>query len=190
MASGGASICVYCASRDGNDPALRELARSLGAAIAACGHRLVFGGGRVGLMGAAANAALQAGGEVVGVIPSFMTDEEVAHQGCTRLEIVSSMHERKARMVALSDGFCVLPGGIGTLDELMETLTWRQLGIHAKPVCLLDPAGYFEGLLRFLDSAVTQGFLSRATRDALGSAASPAQAIDLLIAQRPADTLS
>jgi hypothetical protein len=143
----------------GNHPAYRAEAAALGKAIAAAGLGLVYGGANCGLMGAVADAALAGGTEVIGVLPEVLSGREIAHAGLTRLELVSSMHERKARMVELADVFLILPGGYGTLDELLEVITWAQLGIHAKPCILINTLGYWDGLLAFLDSAVTEGFL-------------------------------
>ncbi len=152
-------VAVYCASAMGNHPAYRAEAAALGKAIAAAGLGLVYGGANCGLMGAVADAALAGGTEVIGVLPEVLSGREIAHAGLTRLELVSSMHERKARMVELADVFLILPGGYGTLDELLEVITWAQLGIHAKPCILINTLGYWDGLLAFLDSAVTEGFL-------------------------------
>ena len=152
-------MCVFCGSSVGSDPAYRHAAATLGATLARDGRRLVFGGGRVGLMGAVADATLAAGGEAIGVIPQHLVDREVAHLGLTQLRVVSSMHERKATMAELSDVFVVLPGGIGTLEEFFEVWTWGQLGLHAKPYGLLNVAGFFDPLLRFIDHAVDQCFI-------------------------------
>jgi uncharacterized protein (TIGR00730 family) len=153
------SFCVFCGANAGANPAYRAAAEHLGAALAASGRRLVFGGGHVGLMGVVANATLAAGGRAVGVIPQHLVDLEVAHLGLTELRIVASMHERKAMMADLADGFVVLPGGIGTLEEFFEVWTWGQLGLHHKPYGLLNAAGFFDPLLRFLDHAVAEGFI-------------------------------
>lgn len=150
-------ICVYCGSRTGRRPEYAQAAQALGRTIAASSLGLVYGGARVGTMGALADAALAAGGrEVVGIIPRDLVQREVAHEGLSGLEVVDSMHERKARMVALSQAFVALPGGLGTLEELFEALTWFQLGVHRKPCGLLNVAGYYDGLLRFLDHAVDE----------------------------------
>lgn len=153
------SVCVFCGSRDGNDPAYLEAARETGAAIARRGWRLVFGGGQVGIMGAVADAALAEGGEVVGVIPRALLEREVAHPGLTQLHVVTSMHRRKALMSSLSDGFLTLPGGYGTLEEFFETLTWAQLGIQPKPCALLDVKAFWDPLLVMLNTLVTEGFV-------------------------------
>jgi len=153
------SICVYCGSNPGARPIYAERAAALGTRLAADGIALVYGGGNVGLMGIAADAALAAGGEVIGVIPEQLVGWEVAHAGLSRLEVVASMHERKARMFDLSDGFIALPGGFGTLDEMFEMLTWRQLGIGDKPCAFLDVDGFFEPLIAMMDRMVEERFL-------------------------------
>ena len=153
------SICVYCGSNPGSRPAYTERAAALGARLAREGIAVVYGGGNVGLMGVVADAALAAGGEVIGVIPEQLVGWEVAHAGLTRLEVVASMHERKARMFDLSDGFVALPGGFGTLDEMFEMLTWRQLGIGDKPCAFLDVEGFFEPLVAMMDRMVDERFL-------------------------------
>lgn len=157
-------VCVYCGSSPGDRPDYAELAREVGRAITGRGMSLVYGGGHVGLMGVVADAALAAGGEVVGVIPRRLVEAEVAHGGLTALEIVESMHERKARMADLSDAFIALPGGFGTLDELFETLTWAQLGLHGKPCGLIDFEGYYAPLIAWADTAVAAGFVRPAHR--------------------------
>ena len=159
------SICVFCGSSFGNHPAYRDLAHAAGAAIAHRGLRLVYGGGRVGLMGVAADAALAAGGTVIGVIPASLVEQEVEHTGLSELHITDTMHERKALMADLSDGFLALPGGYGTLDELCEILTWSQLGIHAKPAALLGTLGFWQPLLDAFDRIVATGFLRPAHRE-------------------------
>jgi uncharacterized protein (TIGR00730 family) len=154
-----ASIGVFCGSNFGVDPRFRAAASDLGRAIATEGHRLVYGGGHVGLMGAVADAALASSGEVVGVITEHLVGAEVAHRGLTSLEVAVSMHARKARMADLSDGVIVLPGGFGTLDETFELLTWNQLGLPAAPVVFFDVTGFFEPLFDFIDRAVRAGFV-------------------------------
>lgn len=151
-------VCVFCGSRSGR-PEHVEAARAMGRAIARSGRGMVYGGASVGLMGECAQAALAEGGEVVGILPKGLFAREIAHLGLTRLESVETLHERKLRMHALSDGFIALPGGYGTLDELFETITWRQLAIHQKPIGLLDVDGYFEHLVRFVEHARAQGFV-------------------------------
>lgn len=160
-------LCVFCGSNPGRDPRFLAAARDLGAALAGAGIGLVYGGASVGLMGAVADAALAAGGEVVGVIPRALFDKEVAHGSLSDLRVVGTMHERKALMAELSDGFIALPGGAGTLEELFEVWTWAQLGYHAKPCGLLDVAGFFGQLVAFLDGATAQGFMKAPHRDML-----------------------
>ena len=176
-------VCVYCGSSPGFDPVHRTAAAGLGAALVAAGHSLVYGGGHVGLMGTIADAVLGAGGQVVGVIPQALQARELAHGGLTELVVTGSMHERKAVMVERADGFVALPGGYGTFDELFETLTWLQLGIHAKPVVLYDVDGFFEPLLALADRAVAAGFLTPAHRQAAVRATSAAEV--LLALDRP-----
>ncbi|MDY0014304.1 MAG: TIGR00730 family Rossman fold protein [Rhodocyclaceae bacterium] len=152
-------LCVFCGSRSGGGAAYAEAARNLGTLLAERRIELVYGGGKVGLMGVLANACLAAGGTVVGVIPRVLMDWEVGHEGLTRLEIVDSMHTRKARMADLADGFMALPGGMGTFEELFEILTWAQLGFHAKPVALLNVDGYYGPLIQMLERGVAEGFM-------------------------------
>jgi len=170
-------VAVYCGSADGTNPAFLVEARALGSAIAAAGLGLVYGGANVGLMGAVADAAVAGGAEVIGVLPAVLEGREIAHAGLTRLELVPTMHERKARMAALADAFLVLPGGYGTLDEMLEAVTWAQLGLHANPVILINTAGYWDGLLAFLDTAVTAGFLKQKNRELLRVAANAEEAV-------------
>ncbi len=158
------SICVYCGSNSGNKPAYAERAKALGARIASEGLQLVYGGGNVGLMGIVADAVLEHGGEVVGVIPEQLVRWEVAHTGVTRLEVVANMHERKARMFDLADAFVALPGGFGTLDEMFEMLTWRQLGLGRKPCAFLDVDGFYAPLIGMIDHMVEERFLHRDQR--------------------------
>ena len=153
------SICVYCGSNAGNKPVYAARAQALGARIAAEGLQLVYGGGNVGLMGIVADAVLAHGGEVVGVIPEQLVQWEVAHKGVTRLEVVANMHERKARMFDLADAFVALPGGFGTLDEMFEMLTWRQLGLGKKPCAFLDVDGFYAPLIGMIDRMVEERFL-------------------------------
>ncbi|MGY1520000.1 LOG family protein [Luteimonas sp. A482] len=161
------SICVYCGSNAGSKPVYTERAMAMGDRIAREGLQLVYGGGNVGLMGIVADAVLQGGGEVVGVIPEQLVNWEVAHKGVTRLEVVGSMHERKMRMFDLSDGFVALPGGFGTLDEMFEMLTWRQLGIGNKPCAFLDIDGFYGPLIGMVDRMVEERFLHPAQREDL-----------------------
>ena len=175
-------IAVFCGSRAGNDPAYAEAAAALGRTLAARGCELVYGGAHVGLMGIAADAVLAGGGRVTGVIPASMVDRELAHRGITDLRIVGGMHERKALMASLADAFLVLPGGMGTLDELCEILTWAQLGLHAKPVGLLEVRGYWRGFLAFLDTAVAEGFLRSGDRARLLHETDVETLVDALLA--------
>ena len=160
-------ICVFCGAAAGNDPRYATAAGELGRALAARSIELVTGGGKVGLMGVVADATLAAGGRVIGVIPRFLEEREVAHRGLTELHVVESLHERKALMHELSDGFIVLPGGFGTLDELMESITWAQLGLHAKPIGIVNVAGYFDELLSFVEGAARAGFIPVAHKEIL-----------------------
>jgi uncharacterized protein (TIGR00730 family) len=173
-------LAVYCGSAAGGDPAFADAARLLGRTMVERGIDLVYGGGRLGLMGIVADTVLDAGGRVFGVIPQSLVDHEVAHRGCTELFTVANMHERKAKMTELTDAFVALPGGIGTLDELFEAWTWNALGYHAKPFCLLNVAGFWDGLDGFMDHVSASGFLSPARRAQLLKAETPTQAIDLL----------
>jgi uncharacterized protein (TIGR00730 family) len=163
-------VCVFCGSNVGNRSLYRESAHELGTALGQAGIGLVFGGGKVGLMGVVADAVMAQGQQAVGIIPAFLSRKEVAHASLSRLEVVDSMHTRKARMAALSDGFVALPGGFGTLDELAEILTWAQLGLHPKPVVVWNVAGFFTPLIQWLDHAVAEGFLRAENRDLLAVA--------------------
>ena len=174
-------IAVYCGSLSGDSSLFKLAATELGALIATQGMALVYGGARIGLMGAVADAALAAGGEVIGVIPEGLTQDEVVHTGLTRLEVVGSMHERKGRMLELADGVVAMPGGLGTLEELFEALTWAQLRFHAKPIGMLNIDGYFDALLSFLDQSVSTGFLSQRNRQLLLDATTPELLIDRLL---------
>jgi uncharacterized protein (TIGR00730 family) len=158
-------ICVFCGASAGRSPVYAEVARAFGRLLADQAIGLVTGGGRVGLMGAVAEGALAAGGETIGVIPQGLVDRELAHRGLSRLDVVPGLHERKARMAELSDGFVALPGGLGTLEELAEVASWAQLGLHTKPIGLLDVEGYWQPLLAWLDSAVDHGFVPAAHRE-------------------------
>jgi uncharacterized protein (TIGR00730 family) len=178
-------VCVYAGSNPGASPAYREAAAALGAELAGRGIALVYGGSRIGLMGAIADAVLELGGEAIGVIPQALVDREIAHRGLTALHVVDSMHERKAVMAELSDGFVALPGGIGTLEELVEVLTWSQLGIHAKPCGTLDAQGFYGAFGDFLDHLVREGFLRPEHRAALLSDRDPARLLDRMAAWRP-----
>jgi uncharacterized protein (TIGR00730 family) len=174
-------VAVYCGSAGGNDPAFLAEATALGEAIAAAGMGLVYGGASVGLMGAVADAALTGGAEVIGVLPEVLAGSEIAHAGLTRLEVVATMHARKARMAKLADAFLMLPGGYGTLDEMMEIVTWKQLRLHAKPCVLINTAGYWDGLLTFLDSTVKAGFLKPENRRLLEVAGDAAEAVGMVV---------
>ena len=177
-------LCVYCGSSPGRRPLFLAAAREMGRELADQGIGLVYGGGSVGLMGELADTVLAAGGEVVGVIPQFLVDAEVAHTGLTELVVVESMHARKAKMASLADGFAALPGGLGTLEELVEMLTWSQLGLHGKPCGLLDVDGYFDGLLAFLDRAVEEGFVKPVHRGLLLTADAPRELLRRMAAFR------
>lgn len=157
-------VCVFCGSSPGRDPAYTAAARALGDTLARRRIGLVYGGASVGLMGVVADAVLAAGGEAIGILPAALARKEIAHPGLSELRVVPSMHERKAQMVELSDGFVALPGGVGTLEEFFEVLTWAQLGLHAKPCGLLDAAGYWRDLERFLDHAVAERFVKEKHR--------------------------
>jgi uncharacterized protein (TIGR00730 family) len=180
-------ICVYAGSNVGSDPAYAAAAQALGAELAARGIGLVYGGGRVGLMGEVADATMAAGGEAIGVIPQALRERELGHDGLTQLRVVETMHERKALMAELADGFVALPGGIGTLEELIEIMTWSQLGIHAKPCGLLDAAGFYAGLERFLDHMVAEGFLHERHRSTLLADAEPGPLLERLAGWEPPD---
>jgi uncharacterized protein (TIGR00730 family) len=175
-------IAVYCGSSAGNDPAFLAEARSLGAAIPAAGFGLVYGGASAGLMGAIADSALAAGAEVIGVLPDVLVGKEIAHPRLTSLELVSTMHERKARIAELASAFIALPGGYGTLDEMLEAVTWAQLGIHSKPCLLVNTSGYWDGLIQFLDRSVEAGFVKTENRGLLRAVPSAAHAIETIAA--------
>jgi uncharacterized protein (TIGR00730 family) len=177
-----ARICVFCASTPGIRPSYADGARGLARALVEGGHTLVYGGGNVGLMGVIADAVLSAGGEVVGVIPHTLMEREIGHTGVTRLHVVDSMHERKALMADLSDAFVALPGGVGTLEELFEAITWTQLGLHRKPCGLLNVDGFYDGLLQFLDHGWREGFIKPETRAIVSSGSEPAALIARLLA--------
>jgi uncharacterized protein (TIGR00730 family) len=178
-------VCVYAGSSPGRDPAYAAAAADLARLLTERGLGVVYGGGRVGLMGLLADAALAAGGEVIGVIPQDLMDREVGHGGLTELRVVGSMHERKALMAELSDAFVALPGGAGTLEELIEIYTWSQLGLHAKPMGVLNVRGYYDGLQRLLDHAVHEGFLREQHRAALHVAAEPAELLERFAGWEP-----
>jgi uncharacterized protein (TIGR00730 family) len=180
------TICVYCGSNAGRDPAYALQAKALGARLAADGIGLVYGGGNVGLMGVVADAVLAHGGEVVGVIPQQLVDWEVAHRGVTRLEVVDSMHTRKARMFELADGFVALPGGFGTMEEIFEMLTWRQLGIGNKPCAFLDVDGFYAPLIGMIDRMVEERFLHPEQRADLWYGSDIDAMLDWMRAYQPA----
>jgi uncharacterized protein (TIGR00730 family) len=181
-------ICVYCGSSPGADPAYRDAMAALARAVVQRGLGLVYGGGAVGLMGVLADATLAAGGEVIGIIPRHLEAREVDHRGLTELRVVDTMHERKALMADLSDAFVAAPGGIGTLEELVEVYTWAQLGIHAKPVSLFDVGGYWEPLVRWFDHAVEQRFLRPEHRATLLVDDQPGRLLDRLARWEPPTT--
>lgn len=181
------SVCVYCGSNNGARPVYAERAAALGTRLAAEGLALVYGGGNVGLMGVVADAVLAGGGEVIGVIPEQLVNLEVAHRGVTRLDIVANMHERKKRMFDLSDGFVALPGGFGTLDEMFEMLTWRQLGIGDKPCAFLDVEGFFSPLVAMMDRMVEERFLHAGQREDLWYGEDMAAMLAWMRAYRPAN---
>ena len=178
------AVCVFCGSSPGARASYREAAQRLAASIAKRGIALVYGGASVGLMGAVADAALAHGGEVIGVLPRALETKELAHRGLTRLDVVDSMHERKARMAELADAFVALPGGIGTLEEWFEVLTWSQLGLHAKPCALLDVDGYYAPLQAFLDGAVAERFVRTEHRAMLLVDDDPERLLDALASWR------
>jgi len=178
-------LCVFCGASKGNDPAYLEAATELGTALAGAGIELVYGGAAIGLMGAVADAALAAGGVVRGVIPQALVDKEIAHRGLTELKVVGSMHERKAAMADLADGFVALPGGLGTFEELFEVWTWAQLGWHRKPCALLDVNGFYGKLAEFLDDVVARGFVQQMHRDMLVVERTPAALLAAIAAYQP-----
>jgi uncharacterized protein (TIGR00730 family) len=177
------SVCVYCGSRFGTSPAFLSAARALGQAIASRGWRLVYGGGNVGLMGATADAALEARGDVVGVIPERLMNREVGHRGLTELHVVQTMHERKRVMAELADAFVALPGGIGTLEELFEVWTWRHLGYHDQPIGLLNVGGFYDPLLAFMNHTREAGFIDNSQQAMLTVSADAADLLDRLAAE-------
>ena len=173
-------LAVYCGSAIGTDPVFADAARATAEAMVSSGVDLVYGGGRLGLMGLIADSVLELGGRVYGVIPTALVDLEVAHTGVTELHTVANMHERKAKMTDLADAFLALPGGIGTLDELFEAWSWNVLGYHAQPLCLLNVAGFWDGLIEFMDHATASGFLSAPRRKQMIVAQTPEEALKLL----------
>lgn len=179
------NVCVYCGSSSGTGGEFAAEAEAVGRAMAMRDIGLVYGGGRVGLMGIVADSVLDAGGRAIGVIPEHLVQAETAHGGLTMIEVVDSMHERKARMEQLSDGFIVLPGGFGTFDEAFEILTWNQLGLIAKPVVFLDGTGYYSPLFDAFDHMIAAGFVKEAFRPLVRRAMTPAEAIDIATAPAP-----
>jgi uncharacterized protein (TIGR00730 family) len=173
-------LAVYCGSASGTQPVFADATRATAAAMVGRGVDLVYGGGRLGLMGLIADSVLAGGGRVYGVIPKALVNLEVAHNGITELHTVETMHERKAKMTDLADAFLALPGGIGTLDELFEAWSWNALGYHKKPFCLLNVDGFWDGMITFIDHATESGFLSARRRKQLLVAATPDEALDLL----------
>jgi uncharacterized protein (TIGR00730 family) len=167
------NVCVFCGSSAGNSSAYEAAAHEVGKLLAIANHTLIYGGGKVGLMGVVADAALNYGGKAVGIIPDFLHKREVAHLGLTELHIVTSMHERKMRMADLADAFVVMPGGLGTLDELVEILTWKQLGLINKPIAVLNLNAYFDALMQLLHKMVAEGFLKQSSLDAITLADKP-----------------
>jgi uncharacterized protein (TIGR00730 family) len=176
----GKWVCVFCASAAGASPVYLEAARELGRRIAGRGYGLVYGGATVGAMGAVADAALAAGGEVVGVIPEVIREREIDHRGLTELHVVGTMHERKAMLAERADAFVTLPGGYGTMDELFEIVTWAQLRIHAKPCVLVNVEGFYDRLLGFLDHCVTEGFIQEENRGLVQVARDPEEALGFI----------
>jgi uncharacterized protein (TIGR00730 family) len=179
------SVCVFCGSKPGTEPAYGRVARALGRTLARERITLVYGGGRVGLMGVLADAVLQAGGEAIGVIPKALVEREISHTGLPDLRVVGSMHERKAAMSELSEGFVALPGGTGTLEEFFEVLTWAQLGEHRKPCALLNIDGYYDPLLAVFDHMVAKGFLTEEHRSMVLVETEPESLLETLARYRP-----
>lgn len=173
-------LAVYCGSASGAQPVFAEATKETAKAMVSRGVELVYGGGRLGLMGLIADSVLDLGGQVYGVIPAALVELEVAHEGVTELHRVETMHERKAKMTELADAFLALPGGIGTLDELFEAWSWNALGYHAKPFCLLNVEGFWDGMIEFIDHATRSGFLSQQRRSQLLVAQTPDEALELL----------
>jgi uncharacterized protein (TIGR00730 family) len=182
-------LAVYCGSAAPSDPIYLECAHEVGRTLAERGIGIVYGGGRLGLMGALADAALAAGGEVIGVIPEALRDAEVAYSGCTELHVVPNMHVRKAMFTDLSDGFVTLPGGVGTMDELWEAVSWAQLGYHAKPVGLLNAGGYYDHLIAFADTMTEVGFVRQQHRGILIVAPDIGTLLGKMIAYQPAQSI-
>ena len=182
------AVCVFCGSREGSHPSYAEAARDMGKELARRGLGLVYGGGQVGLMGAVADAVLEEGGEVVGVIPKALVAREIAHAGLTELHVVGSMHERKKLMADLSDGFVALPGGYGTLEEFLEVLSWAQLSIHEKPCALLDVDSFWKPLSALFDQVVAEGFVHPDHRSLVLTERDPRALLDIMERYRPPET--
>lgn len=180
------SVCVYCGSADGIPPSYLDAARQMGMTLARRGVTLIYGGGRTGLMGAVADGALAGAGQVTGVIVESMNTHALAHDGLTHLEVTATIHQRKARMYELADGYIALPGGYGTLDELFETLTWAQIGVHEKPVGLLNVSGYYDALLEMLDRATAEQFIFAEHRQALICDSDPERLLEAMLKHQPA----
>lgn len=178
-------ICIYCGSSSGKDPAFKEIASELAKLLVSSNISLIYGGASIGVMGKIADTVLEQGGEVIGVIPQSLVDLEVAHYGLSELKIVKSMHERKSMMAELADGFIAMPGGLGTLEELFEVLTWAQLGFHDKPCGVLNINQYYDGLIQFLDHAVEQGFVKNFHRDMLLVDANPDNLLQKMAEYQP-----
>ncbi|HEY3967931.1 MAG TPA: TIGR00730 family Rossman fold protein [Planctomycetaceae bacterium] len=174
-------VCVFCGSNGGNDPAFRQAADEMGGEIVRRGWELVYGGGSVGLMGVVADGVLAGGGEVIGVIPEMLATKELLHTGVTRMHIAPTMHARKALMEQSADAFVALPGGYGTFEELLEIITWAQLGMHAKPIGLLNVCGFYDGLTGFFDHAIAAGFIKARHRSLIVTAATPRELLDQLV---------
>jgi uncharacterized protein (TIGR00730 family) len=182
-------LAVYCGSATPADPVYVECARVVGRALAARGIGVVYGGGRLGLMGAVADAALEAGGEVIGIIPEALVGAEVAHRGCTQLHVVANMHQRKQMFTDLSDGFVTLPGGVGTMDELWEAISWAQLGYHEKPVGLLNIAGFYDQLIAFNRHMIEVGFIRKQHAGIMVTGDTIEQLLDAMAAYQPHETI-
>jgi uncharacterized protein (TIGR00730 family) len=183
------AVCVYCGSSDKVNRVYIKAARQMGLAVAQKGLRLVYGAGRTGLMGAVAEGALEAGGEVIGVIPEIFNTPQLAHRGISHLEVVKDMHTRKARIAEISDGFIALPGGFGTLEELFEILTWAQIGLHAKPIGLLNTNGYYDTLLAFFEQVEKEGFMYTEHKSLYRCAREPEELLTSMTAYQPPDGL-
>lgn len=176
------SVCVFCGSNPGRDPVYERAARAMGETLAARRIKLIYGGGGIGLMGAIANAAMDAGGEVIGVIPHALRQKELAYHKLTELHVVDTMHQRKQMMADLSQGFIAMPGGFGTFEELCETITWAQLGLHNKPIGMLNVNGYYDGMLAMFDHAAAEGFVSQRHRQMILASPDPNGLLDEMMA--------